>query len=68
MQDGASSHTSAGAKKVNDKTFGKNKVMQNPPNYLDLNVLDYHLWDHIDKMVQQSEINTLLDLNREVAT
>ena len=35
--------------------------MQHPPN-----CLDYHLWDHIDKMAQQNEINTSLDQKREV--
>ena len=41
--------------------------MQNPPNSPDLNILDYHTWDHIDKIVQQNEnIETLADLKREV--
>lgn len=41
-------------------------MIQNPPNSPDLNVLDYHTWDHQDKMVQKSDIKTLQDLKREV--
>ena len=45
----------------------QNKVIQNPPNSPDLNVLDYHTWNHMDQMVQQCEnIKTLSDLKREV--
>ena len=41
-------------------------MIQNPPNSPDLNVLDFHTWDHLDQMVQKSDIKTLPDLKREV--
>ena len=41
-------------------------MIQNPANSPDLNVLDYHTWDHWDKMVQIGNVKTLLDLKREV--
>ena len=67
LQDGAPSHTSSDSVKALDKIFGKNKVIQNPPNSPDLNVLDYHTWNHMDQMVQKCEsIKTLSDLKREV--
>ena len=65
LQDGAPSHTSEKSEKVLKKIFGKN-VIQNPANSPDLNVLDYHTWDHWDKMVQSGNVKTLLDLKREV--
>ena len=35
--------------------------------YKDLNVLDYHTWDHMDQFVQKCEnVKTLSDLKREV--
>ena len=67
LQDGAPSHTSEESLKCVHKIFGAKNVIQNPPNSPDLNVLDYHTWDHMDKMVQQNkDIVTLSDLKREV--
>ena len=63
--NGAPSHTCDASREVLKKIFGT-KVIQNPPNSPDLNVLDYHTWDHLDKMVQKSDIKTLQDLKREV--
>ena len=67
LQDGAPSHTSEESLKCVRKIFGAKNAIQNPPNSPDLNVLDYHTWDHMDKMVQQNkDIVTLADLEREV--
>ena len=67
LQDGAPSHTSQESEKVLDKIFGKKKWIQNPPNSPDLNVLDYHTWDHMDQFVQKCEnLKTLPDFKREV--
>ena len=67
LQDGAPSHTSQESEKVLNKIFGKNKWIQNPPNSPDLNVLDYHTWNHMDQFVQKCDnIKTLSDLKREV--
>ena len=52
---------------VLNKTFGASRVIQNPSNSPDLNVLDYHTWDHWDKMIQKNDnIKTLADLKREI--
>ena len=67
LQDGAPSHTAAEAEKTLDKIFGKNKWIQNPPKSPDLNVLDYHTWNHLDIMVQKNKnIKSLPDLKREI--
>ena len=67
LQDGAPSHTSQESEKVLNKIFGKNKWIQNPPNSPDLNVLDYHTWNHMDQFVQKCDnVKTLSDLKREV--
>jgi len=65
LQDGAPSHTCEASSNVLKKIFG-NKVIQNPPNSPDWNVLDFHTWDHLGKMVQKSDIKTLPDLKRGV--
>ena len=65
LQDGAPSHTCETSSKVLKNIFGTN-LTQNPPKCPDLNVLDFHTWDHLDQMVQKSDIKTLPDLKREV--
>ena len=67
LQDGAPSHTSDGSIKVLNKLFGAKNWIQNPPSSPDLNVLDYHTWDHRDQILQKKEnIQTLSDLKREI--
>ena len=67
LQDGAPSHTSDVSLKCLHKTFGAKNVIQNPPNSPDLNVLDYHTWDHWDQLVQKNKnIKTISDLKREI--
>ena len=67
LQDGAPSHTAGESVKVLDKIFGKNKWIQNPSNSPDLNVLDFHTWNHLDQMVQKSKnIKNIRDLKREI--
>ena len=67
QQDGAKAHTSAESEKVLKKLFGENYITQNPPKSPDLNVLDYHTWDHMDQIVQKcTNIKTIADLKREL--
>ena len=67
LQDGAPSHTSDVSIKVLHKIFGAKNWIQNSPNSPDLNVLDYHTWDHWDQIVQKKEnIKTPSDLKREI--
>ena len=46
------------------KLFGKERVLQNPPNSPDLSVLDYHTWAYIDKKAQQVSPETTPDLKK----
>ena len=41
-------------------------MIHNPANSPDFNVLDFHTWNHLDQIVQQSDIKTLPDLKRDV--
>ena len=39
---------------------------QNPPNSYDLNVLDYHTWNHMDQMVQENKPKNTQEMKRLV--
>ena len=65
-QDGASAHTSEQSTAELGNLF-KKKALQNPPSSPDLCVVDCHLWDHLDKLVQSKEPKTTQELESCIA-
>ena len=63
-QDGASAHTSRTNKIVIEKLFGKNKLIQNPPNSPDLAYPIEYIWAYIKPRIKRKNPQTLEDLKK----
>ena len=68
QQDGAPSHTAQNTAKKLAEIFGKNRIAQNPPNSPDLSVLDYHIWDCVDKKAQSMQPRDTAELKKSIAS
>ena len=63
-QDGASAHTSRTNKIVIEKLFGKNSLIQNPPNSPDLAYPIEYIWAYIKPRIKRRNPQTLEELKK----
>ena len=63
-QDGASAHTSFSNKKLIEELFGKNKLIQNPPNSPDLAYPIENIWGYIKPRIKRKNPKTMEELKK----
>ena len=63
-QDGASAHTSRTNMVLIDKLFGKNALIQNPPNSPDLAYPIEYLWAYIKPKIKRRNPQTIEELKK----
>ena len=63
-QDGASAHTSRTNMVLIDKLFGKNALIQNPPNSPDLSYPIEYLWAYIKPKIKRRNPQTIEELKK----
>ena len=63
-QDGATSHTTSSNLQLFEQLFGKNRLIQNPPNSPDLAYPIENIWGYIKPRIKKRDPQTLEELKR----